>query len=329
MWKEIKDTLHLGQSFLITTHVNPDGDGVGAAAALIELLLLLNKQVLFVTDSPLPEKLQFLDYRGLFRDYSQVAEFPFFDVLIVLDTQSLSRVGKVAELFHAEGSKSLCIDHHVIAHTPPFTPMAVIDTQACCVGAMIYTLYKESGFELNSYAAHGIYTSVISDTGRFSYASTSRKAHKIADECLKLGVDPSDMHARLYRQVPKMQIEIFRRALARMEMHFEGHLVLQQIRLSDYNEFFVSHDISHIQDFDMIHEFNKSIQGVQVAAILWELPDGCTRVSLRSNSGLDIVAPMKTIGGGGHPNAAGALLATSFDEAKNTVLNLLSLEFFL
>lgn len=321
MWQEIKEILHKADSFVITTHVHPDGDGVGSAVALLELLQTQGKEALFVTESQLPEKFHFLDFRGRFRAFTRAEDYADYEVVVVLDTQKKARTGRVAALLDRPGGVSLCIDHHV--GVADFTPFAVIDPQACSVGAMIYTLYKESGLDLNSFAAQGIYTSVISDTGRFSYASTSRKAHKIADECLKVGVDPSQMHARLFQQIPYLQIEIFRRALSRMEFHYSRRVVLQQIRLADYADFFSGDDLSPLQDFDMIHDFNKSIQGIDVAAILWELPQGGVRISLRSNVGLDIVGPMKTIGGGGHPNAAGALLDATFDEAKKRLLELL------
>lgn len=322
MWREIKRLIQQGERFAITTHINPDGDGIGSAVALAELLLLQGKKVHFVCDSPIPEKFHFLDFHQLYRPYHSSEEFLPLDVLIVLDTYKEERIGRVAELISQPGVTSVCIDHHPTEKA--FTPYAVIDPTACSVGSMVYTLFKESGYDLNYNAAMGIYTSVISDTGRFSYASTSRKAHKLADECIRVGVDPSQMYARLFQQVPLDQIRIFANALQRMEFHLNNKIVLQQIRLSDYYHLTSQYDLSLIQDFDYIHEFNKTIKGIECAIILWELPEEAVRVSLRSNSGLDIVEPMRKLGGGGHPNAAGALVQGSFEFAKKIVLDLLN-----
>lgn len=322
MWREAKRVIQHGRRFLLTTHLNPDGDGIGSAVALMELLLHQGKHSVFISDSPLPPKYAFLDFHGKFQSYlPEEDDLSSFDTLIVLDTSRKERIGRVADLTERSGLTTLWIDHHPTQETP--SPHKIIDASACSVGSMIYSLFKECGYELNLHAAMGIYTSVISDTGRFSYGSTTRKAHKLADECLKVGINPSEMYARLFQQVPLEQITIFQRALKRMEFHCQNKIVLQQVRFGDYSDFCSEGDLSLIQDFDAIHEFNKSIRGIQCAVILWELPDQSVRISLRSNSNLDIVAPMRKLGGGGHPNAAGALLNLPFEESKEKVLNLL------
>ncbi len=321
MWKGVKRLIKQADAFVITTHLNPDGDGIGSAAALIELLLALDKKVFFVCGSSIPDKFHFLNFHQLFSLYHCLEDVPPCEVLFVLDTCKEERIGRVSDLIRYRGVIPVCIDHHPTECD--FTSFAVIDPTACSVGAMIYTLFKESGFELTLPAAMGIYTSVISDTGRFSYASTSRKAHKVADECIKVGVDPSAMHARLFQQIPLSHIQIFASVLHRMEFHLDHKVVLQQIRLTDYQHFCSNGEISLIQDFDYIHEFNKAIKGIECAVILWELPEGYIRVSLRSNSGVDIVKPMRFLGGGGHANAAGALLQSSLEMAKEKVLSLL------
>ncbi len=320
MWEEVKRIIQTNQRFLLTTHINPDGDGVGSAVALMDLLFSFGKEATFVCDSPLPEKFHFLDFHQAFSSFSTFEQKGPFDVLIVLDTCREERIGRLFSWITDHPLVTLCIDHH--AGTSTFADYAVIDSQACAVGAMIYSLFKECGYALTLPAAMGIYTSIISDTGRFSYGSTSRKAHKVADECIKIGVDPSHMYAQLYQQVPLEQIQIFTKALQRMEFYDEQRIVLQQVRLSDYAHLLETHDISAIQDFDYIHEFNKTIKGIECAMILWELPDGNVRVSLRSNSGLDIVKPMRELGGGGHPNAAGALIRATFEEAKEKMISI-------
>ena len=90
--------------------------------------------------------------------------------------------------------------------------------------------------DLNLEAASAIYTSVICDTGRFSYSSTNRKAHKIADECLKLGVNPDFMHERLFQQLSMEQFTLFAKILRNTEFYFENRILLQEIALEDLSE---------------------------------------------------------------------------------------------
>lgn len=320
MWQEILNIIRQANSFILTTHINPDGDGIGSAYALTELLKAMGKQVKFVCDSLIPEKFRFLDFQNTSCVFKNIEELLPYDVFIVLDANKKERIGKVSELLNHAAITSICIDHHPTEYF--FTKHAAIDPCACSVGAMIYTLYKESGFELNLSAAMGIYVSVISDTGRFSYASTSRKAHELADECIKVGVDPSVMHSYLYRQTSIDYIKIFANIVKNIEFFFDGKLLVQQIRYEDYAEYQFAE--AHLHDLDFIHEFNKTIKGVECAAILFEFAEKKhVRVSLRSNMGIDIVQPMRQMGGGGHPSAAGALVYGTFEEVKTSLISLL------
>lgn len=317
MWREIKRLINNYHSFVITTHANPDGDGLGAAAAMVELLLQMGKRVQFVCDSPISDKFRFLDFHSLFSTYNPLLP-PEADMLIVLDTHRKERIGRLAQL----SFKAICcIDHHEV--TEPFTPYNAIDSKACSVGAMVYTLIKEFGHDLNFESATGIYCSIICDTGRFSYSSTNRKAHKIADECMKLGVDPDQMYGRLYQHVPLSQVRLFAQALQKMETYYDDRILIQELRQEDCHLDGINpEDLEHL-DLDYIHEFNKWIKEVECFALLRELPDGLIRVSMRSKSNLDIGKILRKLGGGGHNKAAGATMKGPISDVKAKILNLL------
>lgn len=320
MWRDIKRLINNHHSFIITTHINPDGDGIGAAAAMVELLLQMGKRVQFVCDSPISDKFKFLDFHSLFSSYNPLLP-PEAEILIVLDTHRKERIGRLADLpFKA----ICCIDHHEI--TTPFTRFNAIDSKACSVGAMVYTLIKECGHDLNFESATGIYSSIMCDTGRFSYSSTNRKAHKIADECMKLGVDPDQTYARIYQHVPMAQVRLFAQALQRMETYLDDRVLIQEIRQEDCLLDGINPlDLEHI-DLDYIHEFNKWIEEVECFALLRELSNGTIRVSMRSKTNLDIGKLIRKLGGGGHSKAAGATLKCSITEAKKKILELVTEE---
>lgn len=323
MWRDIKKLLHQHQNFLLTTHLNPDGDGMGSAAALTELLLAMGKQVKFVCDSPLPSKFHFLDFHHTHETYSPSSDYSEVEVVILLDTHRKDRVGRIASIIERSNVVTICIDHHVPSEI--FTPHLAIDENACSVGAMVYTLYKECGFDLGLNAAMGVYASVICDTGRFSYSSTNRKAHKIADECIKLGVDPDLMHSRLFQHVSIAHIRMFANTLQHMETHLNNKVVVQQIFCDDYAKMAADiPDIEH-EDLEYILDFNKQIEDVECIVLLRELPNHHVRVSLRSTTDLDIGSVMRSLGGGGHKNAAGLSWKGSIQEVKLKILEQLKL----
>lgn len=321
MWREIKKIIHQHHYFLLTTHVNPDGDGIGAATALIELLILMGKSVRFVCDGKIPSKFAFLDYHQTHETYDPLADYQNVEVVIILDTHKKERIGRIADLFSNPGIIKICIDHHEAVDA--FADYSVINSNACSAGAMIYTLYKECGFELGFQAATGIYTSVICDTGRFSYSSTDRKAHKIADECMKLGVDPDIMYSRLFQHVSIPQIRILANALQGMEIYLDNKLIIQSLSMEDCIKIGVHpFEIENV-DLDYIHDFNKLIEDVECTVLLRELPGNQVRVSIRSAPNLDILKIIEKLGGGGHRNAAGVSIKGSLQDIKNQIVTLI------
>lgn len=322
MWREVKRIIQKHNVFLLTTHVNPDGDGVGAACALTELLLQKGKRVRFVCDSPMPPKLAFLNYHGLHEQYRPDADYSDVEVVIILDTHRRDRIGAVANLLDNPEVVGVCIDHHKSTNTT--IPCEVIDPRSCSVGAMIYTLCKECGYNLNLNAANGIYTSILCDTGRFSYSSTTRKAHKIADECIKLGVDPDAMYSRLFQHLSMAQMRIFSKALQSMELHLDGRVLMQTLTLADCQAIGVNVMDLESLDLEYILEFDKSVGEVECVALLREVGSNKVRVSLRATSQLDLAPVCRHLGGGGHSKAAGALVNGTLQDVKTRVLEGLS-----
>ncbi len=321
MWTDIKNLIEQRQSFLLTTHTNPDGDGIGAAAAFTELLIHQGKRVRFVCDSPIPTKFAFLDYHHTHEVYHPENDYRDVEVVIVLDTHKRERIGRVGNLLNNPDIISIVIDHHV--PTDLFATYSAIDPEACSAGAMVYALYKEASIPFELPAATGIYTSVICDTGRFSYSCTGCVAHKIAEECIEAGVDPDVMHTRLFQHVTLAQIKVFANALQHMETYFDNHVVIQEIKREDYERAGVEHfDIEH-SDLEYIHEFNKLIEDVMCAVLLRELRDNKVRVSIRSSGNFDIGWTMRSLGGGGHRNAAGVTCSGSLADIKAHILGLL------
>lgn len=319
MWKDIKKIIQEGHSFLITTHVNPDGDGIGSACALAELLKQMGKDVRFVCDSPIPSKFSFLDIDYSHTSYQDDSLYTDIDVLVLVDAHSKERIGKVSELINKTGITTIVIDHHVPKEV--VTPYMVIDVNACSAGSMIYSLYKECGYEMTKEAAMGLYVSVISDTGRFCYSSTDRMAHQIAEECMKMGVDPDWMYSHLYQQVTLSEFQVFSKSLQHMEVFFDGRVIVQKILLEDFEG--LPKEVQKLiqSDLEYFHEFNKIISGVDCIVLLCEIPGKQVRISLRASGDFEVDALAKNLGGGGHPKAAGANVLGSVEEVKKLVLS--------
>ena len=314
MWRDIQRVIEQHDNFLLTTHINPDGDGIGSAAAMTELINAFGKKARFVSGSPIPSKFDFLDFHSNHELFDEGGDYSGTQAVIILDAHKADRLGPAAALLDLKGIVTVCIDHHQAEDS--FCDFSFINSEACSVGAMVYRLFKEMGVALNLNAAKGIYTAVVCDTGRFSYSSTNRRAHKIADECIKLGVDPDEMYSRLFQHMTLDQAKMFAQAVTRMETFLDNRIVVEQLSCDDYEAGSEDNPI----DMDYIHEFNKHIENVECVALLRELDDGSVRVSLRSLGELDVCGVVQTLGGGGHCKAAGAICQGSLDHVKVQVV---------
>src|SRR6187551_1697928 len=106
--------LHPGQRVCLTTHVNPDGDGLGSEAGLAHLLLARGVDVVVTNPTPTPPRFGFLfeDLPRVDRTAEAVKELRRADLIVVLDISDLGRLGMLSETVRTRGAPVLCIDHH-------------------------------------------------------------------------------------------------------------------------------------------------------------------------------------------------------------------------
>jgi bifunctional oligoribonuclease and PAP phosphatase NrnA len=77
--------------FLLTTHVQPDGDGLGAQSALVLALRRMGKRVRVVNHDPLPRCYQWLPFKN---DVEVSDIVPPHQVCVVLDAGICPASGK-------------------------------------------------------------------------------------------------------------------------------------------------------------------------------------------------------------------------------------------
>lgn len=321
-WLPIIEAIQGNKRFIIATHIYPDGDGIGSATALMELLRIYRKECRFISDSPIPKKYSFLNYHQNFYVFDpDNTDLSNIDVCFILDTGQPDRIGRLAQLLDRKDVTTICIDHH--PYESSFTDIEYIDSTACATGALIHQLFKECGQPLNLAAATGIYVSILCDTSRFSNSCSDRAAHIIAEECIRCGVDPDKLYAQVFQHIPLSEIRIFAAALKRMETHLEDKILVQEIRHEDLILAGVGEaELEHL-DLDYILDFDKAIREVECIVLLRELPQGQVRISLRSKGEFDVRSVVKNLGGGGHSNAAGAIIQGSVEYAKSLVISML------
>jgi phosphoesterase RecJ-like protein len=293
-----------GRRILLTTHQNPDGDGMGSEIALAAHLRSIGREPRILNPDPMPERYRFLDPTGEVMGFDPasgpglVAEC---DLIVTLDNSSPARLGGLEGPIRSSPATRICIDHHT--STDDFWNLNLIDESACATGEMVYRLIRAWGGQPDFTSAVALYTALVTDTGNFRFSKTGPISHQVAGELLALGVQPDRVYEQVYERQAEGFVRLMGMALSGFELDPGGALAWIGLTRSQIEQCRAEEaDTSEIVN----HLF--TIQGVRVALLFKELPDGRIKVSFRSKGTLDVHRLAESLGGGGHHNASGAIV---------------------
>jgi phosphoesterase RecJ-like protein len=305
-----------GRRVCLTTHVNPDGDGLGSEAGLAHLLRDIGVDAVITNPTPTPPRFEFLfeDLPGVDRTAEAIRELRRADAIIVLDISDLSRLGMLGDTVRDRGVPVACVDHHVSEGVLPDGPR-YLDPGAAATGELIFELAVANGWTLTQEAARGLYVAILTDTGGFRFSNTRPRTLRVAAELLEVGVDPEQIYLEVYARAPEGRPRLFAEALQTLVVEPDYGLAWVTVPPGAIERLGVSSD-----DLEGVVEFPRSIEGVRMALLFREVSQGRVKVSLRSVGDVDVAAFSKRFGGGGHTKAAGLALPGSLAEVQATVL---------
>lgn len=301
---------------LLTTHENPDGDGIGAMVGLAHYLRHLGKEVRIVVSPALPFFLAFLDPEGWIEAYepagrhADLAAWP--DTWVMVDASEVHRLGMMQGAFEASKALKVCLDHHM-KDAPRGFHHEFTDSAASASAELVYDLAAPR-MALPKPMAEALYAGLVDDTGNFRFSNSTPKAHRMAAELIALGVDPAGIYQALYHQGRPERLRLFGRAFASLRLMSEARYATLALTRSDLAACGADHD-----DMEGLVNEPLRLRGVEVAGLLYELEDGRIKASLRSRGRVDVNAVCRAFGGGGHRLASGAKLAGPLDSALETL----------
>jgi bifunctional oligoribonuclease and PAP phosphatase NrnA len=308
--------LRPGQRVCLTTHVNPDGDGIGSEVGLLHLLRAQGIDAIITNPSPTPPRFSFLfkDLPGVDKTQEAVRELRRADLVIVLDISDLARLGMLIETVKERGVPVACVDHHVSTGILPPGPRYA-DPDAAATGELIFEIAKANEWPVTQAVARGLYVAILTDTGGFRFSNTRPRTLRVAADLLETGVDAEQIYLEVYARAPEGRPRLFAEALQTLVVENEYGLAWVTVPPGAIERHGVSSD-----DLDGVVEFPRSIEGVRMALLFREIAQGRVKVSLRSVGDVDVAAFAKAYGGGGHTKAAGLSLTGSLSEVQTTVL---------
>jgi phosphoesterase RecJ-like protein len=300
------------QSFVLMSHVRPDGDAIGSQLALGFALMAMGKEVHLINEDGLPDNLAFL--KGSDRIETPPAEPLDVDVAIALDTATKPRLGDNALHAASKAKLWLNIDHHI--SNPQYGEINLIDATSPATGQILYDLITRLDLPLTEESRDAIYVAVSTDTGSFQYPATTAKTYEMAADLIRRGLDVGTINSKTYDDSPYRRLELMRALLNTLERSDDGRVanwtLLDQTRL----------DLElRPEDSEGLIDTIRAIRGVRLAVFFEELPDGKIRVSMRSKDHqLDVCKIAMEFGGGGHALAAGIRMKGPLSDAKALVL---------
>jgi phosphoesterase RecJ-like protein len=289
---QVVELIENKSNFGITTHIKPDGDGVGSSLGLCWLLRSLGKNAEVIVHGDVPPAYRDLPGADEIQDVREVNGK--YDAVFVIECSDLDRPG----IKGLDSVLTVNIDHH--ATSEHFGTINWVDSTASAVGEMIYNLCKAIGGRITKEIAECVYMALVTDTGSFHFPNTSDRTLKVASELIKAGAEPTKTGNSVYYNYPWSRIELMRQVLDTVRRDETGQVAMmrQTIEMERFADT-VEGDNSGFVNIPL------TAREVLVAVYMREVEPGKYRASLRSKGNVNVAKVAEKFGGGGHKNAAG------------------------
>ncbi|OGF46521.1 MAG: hypothetical protein A2452_01085 [Candidatus Firestonebacteria bacterium RIFOXYC2_FULL_39_67] len=309
--REIVRAFKKYDDYILATHVNPDGDGIGAELALAFGLRKLGKKVTIINSDPFPENYEFLPTNGLLKEIDFIKGN--YNVAVSLECPGLDRVGKLKKVF-LKSKKIINLDHHL--NNDYFGDYNYVDDKAAAVGEQVYSILLGLGVKIDLDIAVCIYTSLLTDTGSFAYSNTTKKTHQIVISLMDYGVNPSEVYQNVYEVSSLGKIQLLGKALNSLQADKKRGVAWITLMKDSFRKTGTLYG-----DSEGIINYARSIKGVNVAISFTELENRRVKISFRSKrDDIDVNKIAVSFRGGGHKRASGAVIEGNMKEVKEKVL---------
>lgn len=289
---------------LLLTHVRPDGDTIGSAAALCRALRAVGKTAYLLYNPEITET---------YVSYAEPLWAPdgfVPDCAVAVDVAASSLLPENTAPY--QDMLCLTIDHH--GSQEFFAPETLVDDTAAACGEIVWELVCALT-TITKEMALALYVAIATDTGCFVYTNTTARTHRIAAALLDSGIDVTHVNKSLFRTKSRTRLAMEARMVADMELHDNDRVVVMSIPLSLRREMHATE-----ADIEELSSLAALVEGCECGITLRELSPGVVKLSVRTSPRVDACALCRLLGGGGHRAAAGATVKGTMEEAKRAAL---------
>lgn len=314
-----------GKKLYIYPHISADGDALGSSLGLALLLAQLDIEAQVLASEAISDKLSFLPYEGIFQVYNGSLKQERLvlaeqSISLAIDCSTGDRLDRRLDLYNA-GETQMVIDHHISDLDE--NPYYLLNTLAAATCEIItyYAVYLEDRFGrefLTPEIGLALMTGLVTDTGRFSFSSTTSNTFAAASILMRLNVPMGELTERLFDTISQTKLRLTGITANTAEFYHDDRFLIAELSRETLNK------LSWVDtDLEGLPSLLRNVDGVEVSVLLRQLKNGDIRGNVRSGANVDAQAFARYFGGGGHLRAAGFTINDmSMEEAKKIVIQL-------
>ncbi len=305
-----------GHRVAVIGHARPDGDCIGSQIALARVLGAAGYDVTCVNADAVPRRLEFLTQGMRFlRAEAMQADTGDYAAVFV-DSADHARPGeRLKARFPAPVGN---IDHHL--SNIGYAEINLVDSGSAATAEILTGLVLDQGLSLDAQSAQGLYAGIVTDTGQFRFASTSRRTFLLAAELLARGARPPEVGLELYERESLGRLKLLQHYLASLRLHCGGRVCVGSLAQGIFESTGTT-----AEDTEGLVDYARSIDGVDVGVLIEARGDGAVKASLRAKEAayrLDLIAA--EFNGGGHACAAGLNLPQGAEDFEARLVTALT-----
>jgi len=292
--EEVVAEIRRRSSFVMVSHVKPDGDTLGAGLGLGIALKAIGKRVHYFQQDPVPRNLRFLPDTD-FVSRELPADLPGDALFVFGDMSSASRAGEY--LPPVERKNTLNIDHHL--GNERFGELNYILDSEASTGSCVLVLLQAMGLAITAPVATCLLTCIMTDTGGFIHSNTTPSVLRSSAMLMEAGADKVEITENIFANKRFAAQRLLGLALSAAVLEEDGRYCWTYV-----DDGMLRSAGADGEDTEEIVNHLRAVEGVEAAALFKDF-DGAVRVSLRSSGRINVQAVAATIGGGGHFMASG------------------------
>lgn len=305
-----------GQKIVVIGHARPDGDCIGSQVALARVLMTRGFDVICVNPDPVPRRLLFLVKDMVFLRTDDVVVSTEERAAIFVDCADHARAGERLKLRYAK--PAAVIDHHL--SNVGYAAANLVDSASAATCEILAGVFFDNDLPVDAQSAQALYTGILTDTGQFRFNSTSRRCFVLAGELVARGAEPTEAGYQLYERETEGKMRLLQHFLASMKLECGGRVCVGKLAAGIFEQTGTS-----VEDTEGLVDYARSIDGVDIGALIEEKTDGTVKASLRAKEPayrVDLVAAQ--FNGGGHACAAGLNLKSGAEGFYDRLVTALS-----